>query len=71
MTTNAAAAPTEIRVMYMGGGSLSRSGWPKPKAPHPVRWTTTKGTLEKPRGEWRMEGTYTDEGKEGSAGAQT
>jgi hypothetical protein len=37
---------------YMGGGGahhevgrLSR----KPKEPHPVRWTTTKGTLEQPR----------------------
>jgi hypothetical protein len=71
-TINAAATLTEIRAIYMGGAHhKAQSGWPKPKAAlHPVRWTTTKGTLGQPA-QGTPEGTYTDDVKEGSAKART
>jgi hypothetical protein len=51
------------------GRSPPRSGWPKPKSATP----STLGNNERDTGatEGTPEGTYTDEGKEGSAKART
>jgi hypothetical protein len=69
ITTNAAATPTEIRGMYMGGahheaGGLSRKCYTQCVGQR----TTTNGTGVS---QGTPEGTCTDEGKEGSAKART